>query len=456
MAATHLAGQFGAFASGIRFVDIPPAAIEAVRAGLTDFGACVFMGIAGPAFVAAKTVIGPERGGASVAVAFGLHRASPRDAALLNGLAAHASNIDDNALGNSHVSSVLASAVLAAGEARGRSGAEIAAAYVAGYEVWARLVACDEDAYVSRGWHLTTVMGPIAAAAAVASLWGLDPARSTSAIGIACSFSGGLGANFNATMKPYQVGRAAASGIEAVQLAEAGIQGSADAIEGPMGLLNAFTPKGRIKVPDSLDLGTRWQIGRTGLNVKRYANAAIHHRALDGMFELIAVHGLKAEDVAEIVVAVDPGSARLAVRPDLAPAGLNPLLSVELAMASAVLAGQVSSVEMSRAFSSREDVQALMHRVVRVEDPEAAPDVEPGLGFKRSVLVRTASGATLRAADAPVAHGHWTDRLTPDEHWTKFAPAAVAACGAEQARTLFERLGTIEMQGGAPVLPGIP
>jgi 2-methylcitrate dehydratase PrpD len=452
MAGDHLAVQIGAFASSLQFADIPAAGIEAVRTGMADFGACLFMGLPGRAITAARAVMEPNRDGPSVAVAFGLHRAALREAALLNGLAAHASNIDDNALGNSHVSSVLASAVLAAGEARGRSGAEIAAAYVAGYEVWARLVACDEDPYFSRGWHLTTVMGPIAAAAAVASLWGLDATRAASAIGIACSFSGGLGANFNATMKPYQVGRAAASGIEAVQLAEAGVDGSGDAIEGPMGLLNAFTPKGRIKVPERLDLGTRWEIERTGINVKRYANAAIHHRALDGIFELIGTHGLKADDIAEIVVAVEPKSARLANRPSLAPADLNPLLSVELAMASAVVSGQVTGDEMGRDFYARADVQALMHRVVRIEDPTAAPDSEPGLGFKRSVEVRTVAGKTLRAADAPVARGHWTDRLSRDEHWTKFAPAAVVACGRERARTLFGQLGSIEQQSGAPVI----
>jgi 2-methylcitrate dehydratase PrpD len=47
-------------------------------------------------------------------------------------------------------------------------------AYIAGYEVWAELLAREPTPLHRKGWHPTTVLGTIAAAAACAKLCGLD------------------------------------------------------------------------------------------------------------------------------------------------------------------------------------------------------------------------------------------------------------------------------------------
>ena len=80
------------------------------------------------------------------------------------------------------------------------------AAYVAGYEVWAELIARDQDQHHRKGWHPSAVFGPVAAAAAAAVLRRLDAARASHAVGIAASLAGGVVANFGSMTKSFQVG----------------------------------------------------------------------------------------------------------------------------------------------------------------------------------------------------------------------------------------------------------
>src|SRR5262249_5303462 len=138
----------------------------ALRAGLAGLGA------AGDA-----TVIGTAL------------RMAPPHAALANGAAAHAIEMDDTHLGGSiHLGASVFSAVLAAAELAPTSGAACLAAAVAGYEVAARLaVALDPAAHYRRGFHPTGTCGAFGAAAAASVVFGLDVDGITNALGVAGS-----------------------------------------------------------------------------------------------------------------------------------------------------------------------------------------------------------------------------------------------------------------------------
>src|SRR5262245_43997885 len=168
-------------------------------------------------------VLAPAAGDAS------LYWSGPKvpapDAALINGTAAHALDYDDVAL-RGHPSTVLVPAILAEAESLGATGAQIATAYVAGYEVWAELAGRDPDQHHEKGWHPTGIFGPVGAAAACASLRGLDSGKTAHAIALGASHSSGLVANFGSMTKPYHAGRAAHSGVMAARLAAAGFTAS--------------------------------------------------------------------------------------------------------------------------------------------------------------------------------------------------------------------------------------
>jgi 2-methylcitrate dehydratase PrpD len=76
-------------------------------------------------------------------------------------------------------------------------------AYIAGYEVWAELLAREPTPLHRKGWHPTTVLGTIAAAAACAKLCGLDATKTSTAMAIAASMASGLVANFGTMTKSW-------------------------------------------------------------------------------------------------------------------------------------------------------------------------------------------------------------------------------------------------------------
>jgi 2-methylcitrate dehydratase PrpD len=87
-------------------------------------------------------------------------------AALVNGTAAHALDYDDvNIAITGHPTAVVLPAVLALAEARGASGAELIAAFVAGYEIACRAGRYLGDAHYERGFHASATAGVVAAAA---------------------------------------------------------------------------------------------------------------------------------------------------------------------------------------------------------------------------------------------------------------------------------------------------
>lgn len=190
------------------------------------------------------------------------------EAALLNGVAAHALDFDDVAL-RGHPSAVLVPAILAAAQELDAQGARMLDAYVAGYEVWANLVDREHGIHHTKGWHPTGVFGAVAAACA--ALRRLDAAACTHALGLGASRGAGILSNFGSMAKPFHAGRAAHSGVLAARLAAAGLTASPDALEHPQGFLAAISPHGNVDRQRPVGPpGRRWQIVERRLNFKKY------------------------------------------------------------------------------------------------------------------------------------------------------------------------------------------
>ena len=111
-------------------------------------------------------------------------------AALANGTAAHALDFDDMCFVSlAHPSAPLVPALLAAGELVGAPGATILDAYVAGFEIETRLGALMNPRHYERGWHCTSTLGTIGAAAGVCRVLGLDDSVTASALAIAVALT---------------------------------------------------------------------------------------------------------------------------------------------------------------------------------------------------------------------------------------------------------------------------
>lgn len=444
-----LTAEIGSFLAGVSAETVPGDTRAVVRSGFVD---CIGVMIAGwdepVSRIARDVVLGADpRVGAGLA---GLTGAAP-EVGLAYGVAAHALDFDDVAIGG-HPSAVLVPAVLAEGRETGAGGADLIAAYVAGYEVWAELFARFPDSPHAKGWHPSAILGTVAAASAAAVLRGLSDAEAARAVGIACSLAGGLVANFGTMTKPFQVGRAVRSGLLAARLAAAGMTAAPDAVEHPLGLLNAVSKNGDADRAASARLGAAWRILEQGLNLKLYPVCYAAHRSLDAMAALRRDHGLSADDIAAVDVEIGVTQAGMLrnARPQTA---LDAKFSIEFAMAAMAIAGACGPAQVADGFVRRADVQDFLGRVA--VHPIAEKDADdPSFSPFDRVAVTLTDGRVLAAG--PVVHplGHFRNPATPDALWQKFESCAAPSLGPAAARAMFDRLAKLEQAGSVDALLG--
>jgi 2-methylcitrate dehydratase PrpD len=430
-----LTSEIGTFLSAIRTNGIPAEAMPVVRAAFTDCVAVMFAGRNEGVTRIVGTDVGARFGDNGLLLS-GL---APQDAALLYGTTAHALDYDDVAL-SGHPSAVLVPAILAEAADTGADGATMTKAYVAGYEVWAELIRRDADQLHLKGWHPTATVGALAAAAAAAVMRGLDAGKAANAVGIAASMTGGIAANFGSMTKPFQVGRAAQSGVQAARLADSGLTAAADAIEHNLGFLRALSPKGNVDTATPATLGREWRILQTGINIKLYPMCYGVHRSLDAMIDLLRSESVKADDIAG--VEVETGETQAAIlrnhRPQLA---LDAKFSAEFAMAAAAIAGRCGMSEVSDEFVQRPDVQNFLPKV-SITTTTAKSLQDSARAPSERVRVTLRDNREIKSPPVSYPRGHFKNPADAAVLWDKFADCVNGA--PVDARPLFERLQRID------------
>jgi len=444
-----LTRDLGRFVAGLRAESLSPAARDVIRLGFTDLVGCMIAGQHDPSVQILRRVLAPGVG--DITLFFGDERAPLRDAVFLNGTAGHALDYDDARL-RGHISAALVPAILGIAQSRGASGAAMATAYAAGYETWAELVGRDPGQHHMKGWHPTGVFGAVAAAAASASLLGLDAAQSATALALGASHAGGVMANFGTMAKPYHAGRAAMSGVLAAQLAAAGFSAAEDALERREGFLAAISPEGRFNVQMPVRADRLERLPAEGVNIKKYPVCYCAHRALDAMLDLLAAHPVMPAAVDAITVRMSARNLRV-LRHRAPSTALEAKFSIEFCLAAALLAGRVGLAEVSDEFVQSEGVQALMRRVVLDPDPEEDP--MNGYAPFDQVTIRLVDGTALQSEKSVRARGATEMPLGPDELWRKFEDCLAYGRHAAAPRPLFDALMRIDMLGSVRDLPGL-
>jgi 2-methylcitrate dehydratase PrpD len=441
-----LTRDLGKFIADLDLRHVPSEGYHIACMGITDCFGVLVAGARDPAIelVDRKLANRAGSGGAASLIPSGARR-SVESAALVNGVAAHVLDYDDVTL-DGHPSAVLLPAILAQAEEIGSSGAQMLTAYIAGYEVWAELLAREPTPLHRKGWHPTAVRGTVAAAAACAKLCGLDATGAATALAIAASMASGVVANFGTMTKSFQVGRAAQSGVIAARLAQAGLTASLDALEHPAGLLAAFSPDGRAEL-DCPFGGTQkqWHIVKRGLNIKRYPICYATHRSIDAALDLVARHDLSPSQVNRIEVCTGKMQL-LMLRNNRPQTGLEAKFSMEFAMAAALVARKVGLAELTDEFVVRPDVQAIFPRV----SFSATDETMEGSAFAPAdeVVITTKAGDTLNSGPIAYAKGSHQRPLSRDELWAKFADCLGAEFSASTKAQTFDKLMALQRSNG--------
>lgn len=285
-------------------------------------------------------------------------RTDPITATLANGVMAHVLDWDDTILPTRlHPSCTLVPALLAIGERTDATVADLGPPLAIGFELQQRLAMAAYPDYAERGWHGTGVVGGVGVAAAAGRLLGLDPGRMAHAFALAATGGAGITAVFGSMAKALNLGRAAASGIQSVLLAERGFTGITDVLDPGRGWLAQYAAQ---PATEALleGLGRDWAIRRNGF--KPYPCGVVAHAAIDAVLELRAASGGAVLTSLDLVVS--PEAMRLMGNPQ-PRTGLEAKFSVRYAAAAAWTNGEVSPGSFTDAAVGHSGVRAVMERI---------------------------------------------------------------------------------------------
>ena len=395
---TTLSEQLAAYWADARYEALPPDTTRLARRFLIDTLAA---GIAGAdtevARIVDRTVRVALENASGSSVLWGRRETLPaREAALVNGTASHALELDDFG-GCGHSGAVVIPAVLAlavhpsTASLPRRSGRTVLTAIVTGYDVAARVTegAGGYRAHNDLGWHSSGTCGTFGAAAAAAKMLGLDQERFAHALGVAGTYTGGIWAFLadGAMTKRFHPGKASETGLTAALLAQSGMTGPRQVLEAEWGGFYSTYARG-IATPEATlkGLGTEFRIARSGM--KPYACCRGLHATLDALFEVMRETGADSRAIERMVV---HGNEQNRVQFDRPKIGT--MLDAQFSFQYALAVGATSGRATLDQFSPRRDEDAEVRRLMRAT--EVVADREQPAGTYPPLEIRFNDGRAI-------------------------------------------------------------
>lgn len=296
---------------------------------------------------------------------------APETAALIYGTAAHALDYDDvHQFSSTHPSAPIVAALMAAGNAEPGLRDRTETAFAVGLAANVGLGRVLGFSHYEKGWHATSTIGSLAAAAAVAFLFGLDATRAAYALALATAQAGGLQRNFGAMAKPLQAGFAASAGLRAAILARAGVTADPDVFS-PKGYFDLYGGEELNEDPDRIE----FDLEAGGISVKLFPCCYMTHRLIAAAFQARdAMDGqnIGLDDLAEIDL-IGPPSSYLPLRVQDPQAGSEAKFCGAYTVACALIDGEVGLAHFEDDAVHRADVRELMKRV-RLLERDGKPD----------------------------------------------------------------------------------
>jgi 2-methylcitrate dehydratase PrpD len=372
-------------------------------------------------------------------------RADPASAALLNGTAGTWIDMNEGNLhANGHPGIQVIPLAWALAEQDGRSGRDLLAAFIAGYEVSARI----KRASATRlAVHPHGTFGTIGAAVALARLLGYDAAATRSIMNVSATL--GVAASrraltTGATVRNVYTGLSGSMGWLAHTLVQSGFTGEPDAVASVYGAIYAdrFDPEAAVR-----GLGEEFLLPRGFIKI--HACGRYIHGALDCVEALMARRPLPPGSISTIRVRTYAMAASL--RHTEVRSEFGARFSLPFAVASLLCHGRSGLDNYGAAAVTDPRIHALARRVDVVEDPDftrAFPARQP-----TEVAVVLADGTELsERADhhaGEAEHPH-----PPEAVRRKFLDLAGPVWGPGRAEVLYDRVLDIERVSDVAALAG--
>ena len=322
------------YMSAARTRALPPEIAEHAKHHILDALASMISGSELPPGQAAQRYIRDNASQGTATVAGMALTASPIEAALANGVMAHADETDDShAPSLSHPGCAVVPAALAVGEQFGIDGGRFLRAVALGYDVGPRVTMCLGVPALSRDAHLSShsIAGAFGAAAAAGCAAALDAQRMRWLLDYTAQQSSGIAAwqrDSDHIEKAFVFGgMPARSGVTSALLVHAGWTGIDDIFSGPDNFLLAHAPNAdAAALADKL--GERYEVVRT--NIKKWSVGSPIQAALDALELILKRRPFTPGEVRKVIVRLGTRSASVVNNRDIPDICLQHMVAVML------------------------------------------------------------------------------------------------------------------------------
>jgi 2-methylcitrate dehydratase PrpD len=428
-------GELAAFVAGLSLDAVPAEVREHAKDLLLDAIGCQLAADHGDEtsmFNAMLDAVGGE--GPSTVVGDPRTRAMA-SAVLLNSFRTTAvTACDVYAPADLHTTPEIVPPVIALAEREGTSGTDALVAVIAGLEVITRLArGFDYPEFRRRGWHSPGVVGPLAAAAASASILGMGPEATTHAMAVAGSTSAGTWAASSTPTVKFHQSRASLTGFLSAMLAYEGFTGSSAILTHEQGgLFVAYAPGDPEKVV--ADLGIDWELHRISLRL--WPGGARLQPSMTAASRVLSEDPIGWEEIESVVVKVAPAMGAMqswAARPKGTFAALA---SIPYAVAVTLRYGSPGVEHFGAASYEDPGIVGFLDRITVEGDPDV-----PALG---ATLEVTGRDGRVRTASVETPKGHPKSAATRDELTAKVRRCAPDRMSSESVDELTGRVRAIE------------
>jgi 2-methylcitrate dehydratase PrpD len=366
-------------------------------------------------------------GGEKVATIVGSNvLCGPIEAALANGVLAHADETDDSWPGGWHPGCNVVPAALATGEQFGIGGIEFLRAVALGYDVGARVLTALRPGVFETHKSTHSIGGAFGAAAAAGCAAALNAQQMRWLLDYTAQQSSGLAVwdrDTDHIEKGFVFGgMPARSGVTSALLVHSGWNGVDDVLSGDDNFLLANAPHGDAALLVD-KLGERYEITRT--SIKKWTVGSPIQAPLDALEILLKRRPFEAAQVKEVTVRMNPGS--VVDNREMPDVCIQHMIAVML-------------VDKTVTFRSAHDKP-------RMQDPEilrqrAKVRLDPTAG-QPLVVVALADGTRL-SEDAAAVLGTLNNPMTRDQVLTKCRDLMTPVLGQSATGALLERILDLE------------
>jgi len=333
-AAGPVMNTLASYMAAARSRALPEEVVEPAKYHLIDTLAAMISGSELPPGQAAQRYIREHAGKGGTTVVASALTAAPLDAALANGVMAHADETDDSHNeSRSHPGCAVVPAALALGEEFVIDGVALLRAVTLGYDIGTRLVMAMGGAAFSYDSSLAThsIAGTFGATAAAACTASLDARQMRWALDYAAQQSSGIIAwrrDTDHIEKAFVfAGMPARNGVTAALVVKSGWNGVDDIFSGPDNFFAAYAPKAQ---PDRLveKLGERYEITQT--DIKKWTVGSPIQGPLDAIEAIRKKTPFEADSVKRVTVRLAPSVAAVVDNREIPDICLQHMVAVML------------------------------------------------------------------------------------------------------------------------------